>query len=160
MSSRVFILASLLLLAFAAPSNLSQLRSEYLKAASDEDAAEKIIQLTEGKKEALSIAYRGAAWAIKAKHQFYPGTKLDYVKKGLKELNNAVTSDSKDVEIRFLRFSVEENIPGIVSFTSHVNADKKFILDNIKSTHAFYGTMKNYMLKSKNLSEAEKKKLK
>jgi hypothetical protein len=155
----VLFIAVIVLTAFAAPSNIAQLRSEYLKAESNSGSVDKLMSLTNGQTDALSKAYRGAAWAFKAKHHINPAKKLDYVKTGLLTLNQAVTIDSKDIEVRFIRFSIEENIPSIVSFTSHLKEDKQYILDNIDKNHGFYSTIKGYMKQSKNLSSAEKSKL-
>lgn len=160
MYSRIIVsLFFVLLVAFTAPSNIAQLRSEYLKAQSSSSAVDKLMSLTNGQSDALSKAYRGAAWAFKAKHHFNPAKKLDYVKTGLLTLNQAVTIDPKDIEVRFIRFSIEENIPSIVSFTSHLKEDKQFILDNIDKNHGFYSTIKGYLKQSKNLNSAEKQKL-
>lgn len=142
--------------AFTAPSNIAKLREEYLKAESNSSSAENLMKLTEGKTDALSKAYRGSAWAFKAKHHYNPVKKLEYVKTGLMTLNQSVTIDNQDVEVRFIRFSVEEHIPSIVSFTSHIKEDKKFILSNLKKTHPIFNTIKSYLLKSDNLSEEEK----
>lgn len=150
------VIALLALSAFTAPGNIALLRDEYLKAESNSNAAENLMKLTEGKTDALSKAYRGSAWAFKAKHHFNPVKKLEYVKTGLLILNQAVNIDDKDVEVRFVRFSVEEHIPSMVSFTSHLKEDKKFILTNLKKTHPIFNTIKSYLLKSDNLSEEEK----
>lgn len=146
-------------MSFTGSDDISKIRSYYLKGSSDTKSANELMNATTGKTEALYKAYNGTAWGFKAKHSANPVKKLEYVKKGLALLNEAVLADAINVEIRFLRFSVEENIPSIVSFKSHVEADKKMIIGSLSPTHAFYSTMKAYMLKSKNLTEEEKKKL-
>ncbi|MCC6818722.1 MAG: hypothetical protein IT245_07520 [Bacteroidia bacterium] len=150
----------LTLSSFVGPTDLAQFRSLYLKSESDSKSADNLLKLTKDKSDAISVGYRGAAWSLKAKHHFYPGTKLDYLKKGLNDLNQSIKLNSTEVELRFLRFSVEENIPSIVSFTSHLEEDKTFIVSNLKSNHGFYSTIKSYMLKSDQLSASEKAKLK
>ncbi|MFM6984708.1 MAG: hypothetical protein ACKOXF_11295 [Chitinophagaceae bacterium] len=153
-------LSAFLLMSMASDNTLENVRAHYLKGSTDSKSAESLKTLTSGKTEAIYKAYHGVAWGFMAKHSNNPVNKLDYVKKGLAFLNDAVLADAINVEIRFLRFSVEENIPSIVSFTSHVKGDKAMILTNLTSSHAFYKTMKAYLQQSKSLTEAEKKSIK
>ncbi len=154
------VLLALVVMSFTTASDLSSIRSAYLKGSTDESSAESLMSLTNGKTDAIYKAYNGVAWGFKAKHSYNPVNKLDYVNKCIKLLNEAASAKSTDVEIRFLRFSVEENLPSIVSFTSHITDDKNYIISNLTSTHEFYSTIKGYMLKSKNVSAAERAKLK
>lgn len=153
-------LTAFILMALTTDTTLESARAYYLKGSSDSKSAESLKTLTSGKKEAIYKAYHGVAWGFMAKHSNNPVNKLDYVKKSLSHLNDAVLTDATNVEVRFLRFSVEENIPSIVSFTSHVTTDKAMILNNLLPSHAFYNTMKAYLKQSKSLTEAEKKSIK
>ena len=135
-------------------------RDYYLKASENKEYAEKLKTFTQSKINfPLLKAYNGVALAILAKHSWNPYTKLENVKSGLKNINEAVSSQNSDLEIRFLRFSVEENIPSVVPFTSHINEDKKFLLKNWNKNHEFYSTMCAYLKKSSQFTEEEKKKL-
>ncbi len=139
---------------------LQTARTYYQQGKDNNTAAENLKTFTETKLDKpIFKAYNGVSYAMMAKHHWNPYKKLEFVNKGLELLNQAITANAADVEMRFLRFSVEENLPSVVSFTSHIQADKTYILANIKPTHAFYNTMKGYLKTSKNLSEAEKKKL-
>lgn len=125
----------------------------------DKSAAEKLQTLTQGKETAILKAYNGGAVAILAKHQSNPYKKIEYLKRGLKIINSAVLLDAADIEIRFVRFAVEENIPSFISFTSHIESDKKMLISNLNSSHSNYKMIKAYLLKSAKLSEADKKKI-
>ncbi len=149
-----------ILMSMASDTTLETARAYYLKGGTDSKSAESLKTLTTGKTEAIYKAYNGVAWGFLAKHNSNPVNKLSYVKKSLSLLNDAVLADAINVEVRFLRFSVEENIPSIVSFTSHVSGDKAMILNNLLPSHAFYKTMKAYLQQSKSLTEAEKKSIK
>lgn len=141
-------------------SDIKTARDYYLKASDNKEFADKLKSFTESKiNTPLMKAYNGVALAILAKHSWNPYTKLENVKSGLKNINEAVNSHSSDLEIRFLRFSVEENIPSVVPFTSHIDEDKKFILKNWNKNHEFYSTMSAYLKKSSKFTEEEKKKL-
>lgn len=139
---------------------LKKVRSLFEQASESSEKTEKLKQLTIKQNSALCKGYHGISYALSAKHAFNPYTKLNYVKKSLSLLNDAVLADNKEVEIRFLRFSVEENVPSVVSFVSHINEDKKFIIENLNNKHSYYLVINAYMKKSKSLSTDEKTKLK
>lgn len=156
---RILIVFFTVLCSFSSNDELNTVRTTFEKAKDNKEYAEKLKTQTESKEKAILKAYHGTAWAFLAKHNSNPYKKLEYVKKGLEFLNSAVLSDAADIEIRFLRFAVEENIPVIVSFTSHIEADKSMLLSNLKPTHSYYATIKGYLLKSTKLSQEEKDKL-
>jgi len=154
------LLFSLFLLSTTSVEDLNSARVYFQSGRENKSSAEKLLKLTQGKESAILKAYNGGATAILAKHQSNPLKKLDYLKKGLLIINSAVLLDAADIEIRYIRFAVEENIPGFISFTSHIESDKKMLLNNLNSTHSNYKTIKSYLLNSSKLSETEKKKLK
>lgn len=159
MRFKFLLLISILSLAFTGTSDVSNYRKLYLESVEKPASAESLLNSTQSSTDAIGKAYCGAAWALKAKHSSNPIKKLEHLKTGLAKLNDAVVSDAINVEIRFLRFSVEENIPSMVSFTSHIEDDKKMIIGALLPSHPFYSTIKAYMLKSKKLNETEKGKI-
>jgi hypothetical protein len=54
--------------------------------------------------------------------------KLTYVQQAAKTFDQAVGLDSDNAEIRFLRFSVESNLPPFLGLSKHVDEDKAFLL--------------------------------
>jgi hypothetical protein len=139
---------------------LSEARKYFEQGNDSEVAALTLKKLTEDETDPVCKAYHGAAYALLAKHYSNPLNKLEALNKGLGIINAAVLENTTEVEIRFIRFSVEEHIPAFVPFTSHVKIDKKHILDNLSSSHTWYAKIKAYMLKSSSLTKAEKEKLK
>lgn len=138
--------------------NLILARIYFDKAIGTEMAAENLKTLTEDKKDkALFVAYNGAAYALLAKHVWSPYRKLENLNKGLAQLNRSAIMDPNDVEIRFLRLSVEENIPEVIKIKKHINEDKNFIVLHLKPSHAIYQKIKGYMLSSKSVSSEERK---
>ena len=67
------------------------------------------------------VAYRGACKSVRAVHTFWPLSKLNYVKEGLVDLDDAVLKEPNNIEIRFLRFSVLDNLPGFLGYGSKDN---------------------------------------
>ncbi|MDP4160073.1 MAG: hypothetical protein Q8911_09995 [Bacillota bacterium] len=58
-----------------------------------------------------AAAYLGSATALLGKNAIDPNERLKLVLKGLKTLDNAVTKDPEDIEIRTLRAYVSFNLP-------------------------------------------------
>ncbi len=139
---------------------LSLARIYFSKASTEETAANNLKTLTEAKQnEAIFKAYHGASLAILAKYSWNPYKKLENVRNGLLFLNTAVAMNLQDIEIRFLRLSIEEHIPSAISFTKHMQADKDFIIQHLNNSHPNYSTIKSYLLISKYTTEADRKKL-
>jgi hypothetical protein len=135
-------------------------RLYFERVGTQESAVSNLKILTEGKQaKPIYKAYLGAAYCAEAKYRWNPYSKLERVKTGMGLLNQAVISESSNIEIRFLRFCIEENLPSTLPYKQHIEIDKLFILANIKKEHTYYATMKAYLLKSESLSESERKQL-
>jgi hypothetical protein len=149
-----------LIAAIAMVANLTELRNTYTKAIDNSDKADLLVKLSkENKGVAIYRAYYGTGLALQAKHSWNPATKLSLANSASTELNSAVKSSSNDLEIRFLRFSVECNMPAFLNLSSHVSEDKLFILKNKNVTHAMWNTMKAFLKSCDKLTAEEKKKL-
>lgn len=81
----------------------------------------------------IEYAYLGATEALLAKHSFNPFSKLSYVNSALEKLNKAVDINSSNLEIRYMRFSVEANMPPYLGYSKHVSEDKQILVQGLKS---------------------------
>jgi len=111
------------------PSNPATLRHQYEQAAANKEAGEKFYDLLHGYKgqEALVLGYKAASEAIKARDASMLN-KLTYVQQAARTFEQAVALDPANAEIRFLRFSVESNLPPFLGLSKHVDEDKAFLL--------------------------------
>ena len=144
---------------------INEIRMLYEKAANDEKACIQLIDLLTPYNEInnpLLFGYKAVATMLMAKHVFFPFTKLSYFNKGKKMLGKSIEADAKNVELRFLRFTMETNVPSILGYTADIKNDKNFILNlypGIKDP-----LLKNFMLpvlqKSDHISANEKRLLK
>jgi hypothetical protein len=103
-------------------------------------------------------SYYGMALLLEAKHGLNPYTKLNNFKKGREILDNAVTKASQNVEIRFLRFSVQTNAPFFLNYNRNISADKAVILEGwpkLKDAD-LKSRIKIFMLNSSNCTNAER----
>lgn len=114
--------------------NINEIRSAYLKCVEDEDATDLLIKSLESKKDinSLETAYLGALWGLKAKHAWSPSNKIKHLKVSKSYLNKAVQLNSSSIEIRYLRYSVEKNIPDIVGMKENLQMDRAFIINGLQ----------------------------
>lgn len=112
------------------PSNPAALRRQYEQAAANKEAGEKFYDLLHGYKgqEALVLGYKAASEAIKARDASMLN-KLTYVQQAARTFEQAVALDPTNAEIRFLRFSVESNLPPFLGLSKHIDEDKAFLLE-------------------------------
>ncbi|KQR72432.1 hypothetical protein [Pedobacter sp. Leaf176] len=84
-------------------------------------------------KGALIKAYSGTLEALKAKHSWSPYNKIKYVKASLKTLKEAIDMDRENMEIRFMRFSIEHYTPGFLGFSKDLDGDRKELIKHYKN---------------------------
>ncbi|MGI4875238.1 MAG: hypothetical protein ACRYFX_29120 [Janthinobacterium lividum] len=105
------------------------LRRLYQQAATDKAAGEQFYNLLHGyqQQDALVLAYKAASEAIKARDASMLN-KLTYVQEAARSFEQAVSLNPGSAEIRFLRFSVESNLPAFLGLSKHVEEDKILLL--------------------------------
>lgn len=113
--------------------DVNHLREEYYKCVSDAERTntlhEKLISLRSDKP--VVVGFIGALEALKAKHAWNPYRKMEYLAKASKTLEKAINADPGNIEIRFLRYTVEYFVPAFLGYSKHVNEDKAVIIQNI-----------------------------
>jgi hypothetical protein len=115
------------------PYALPALRQHFRQAAQDEAASRRFHQLMSQyeARNAVVLAYKAASEAILAKHTGGLFDKLDRVKAAGKQFDQAVALDPHHPEIRFLRFSIESNLPGFLGASKHVQEDKHLLVQTL-----------------------------
>lgn len=86
-------------------------------------------------KTALITAYIGTLEALKAKHSWNPYNKIKYVKVSLKTMQKAINMDKENMEIRFMRFSIEHFTPSFLGFSKDLTADRKEIVKHYQNNN-------------------------
>lgn len=112
--------------------DLDVVRANYNKLVSNKELCEKIIaELTETKdNSATHMAYLGGVQTIWANHVFSPISKLNTFKEGKKNIEQAIKKEPDNVELRFIRLSVQKNAPSFLGYKSNINEDTEFIKKN------------------------------
>lgn len=150
----------------SSPYHPANLRRHYEQAAADKAAGEKFYKLLADYKDrdGLVLAYKGASEAIRARDASM-FNKLTYVQDAAKTFEQAVSIDPQNPEIRFLRFSVESNLPPFLGLSKHVDEDKEMLLSAALShpksgldTEAFR-TVRDFLVERGHVSEGDAQRL-
>lgn len=80
------------------------------------------------KNNPLFFGYRGGATMIMAKHVFNPFSKLSYFKKGKNILESAIQADKNNVELLFLRYTIQTSVPSFLNYSNNKEKDKLFLM--------------------------------
>ncbi|HEY5391190.1 MAG TPA: hypothetical protein VIJ57_03660 [Hanamia sp.] len=143
--------------------DMNQVRALYKEAANNENSCEKLIEISAGSanESSLILGYKASGMLIMAKHVFSPFSKMTYFKKGKQMLEKAITSDKNDIELRFLRFTAQTNMPFFLGYSGSIESDKQFILHSFP--HIKDIELKKFMMpvlrESKYLTDKEKQQL-
>jgi len=145
--------------------DIQKIRRDYVEAIKNADVADKLYKDLKAIKNPspLIMAYLGSADAVRAKHSWNPVNKMAFLKQGCKTIDKAVELSPNQLEIRFLRFSLEHFLPPFLGYSKHLEIDKKKILElvqksNVQALHVdetILKNMVNFMIDSKRCSEAE-----
>ena len=159
------VLCSCLCLLMSASSTLtiSDVRSLFKSAAFEENACNKLIFSLKNQASypQVFVAYKASGLMMNAKYVPNPLDKLTTFSKGKNLLEQTVTKDPNNLEIRFLRLVMQSNAPSFLGYTDAIPRDKKFVLQGLKSETD--SELKNmvvaYLQKSEVLTQTEKKQL-
>jgi hypothetical protein len=117
-------------------SNIETLRLKYYSAVEDEDFIpelekyiNQIFNSEKAKHNPLYYAYMGGVSAVKSKHAFWPHKKLSYLNNSMEMLQKAISIAHKDLEIRFMRFSILHYVPGFLGYSSEKEEDARMIVN-------------------------------
>jgi hypothetical protein len=116
-------------------SNLLVIRDLYEHAAINEDKAKQLLKLTENANEtnAVLLGYQGAGYMTLANHSMLPTTKLAYFQKGKKILEMALKTAPNNLELHYIRLTIQLNIPSFLGYSNQIKLDKKILLQHIKT---------------------------
>ncbi len=141
--------------------DVADVRLKYKKASqSKEKTMTLFTQLEEISKndEIVLVAYKGAVTTLKSRYQNGFKNKKTTFKEGVSLINFAIEKQPNNIEIRFVRMSVQQNVPKFLGYNFNLEEDKNFIfsrLDQIKSPD-LYSYIKEYILHSNHFTEEEK----
>ncbi len=141
--------------------NITSVRTAYKTAVISKSEAivfyEKLQKVTKQDKKVF-VAYKGAATTLIAKQQKSIKKKKELFKKGVALVEYAIQKEPNNIEIRFIRLSIQQNIPKFLKYHKQIEVDKIYILSNIKKIKStdLKKYVTSYILQSKHFTEEEK----
>lgn len=146
------------------PSDLSVVRGLYQNAAEQETAAKKLLEITReyNAQKPVLLGYKGAGHMMMAKHVINPFSKMSHFNKGKKIYASAIAAAPQNLELRFLRFSVQAEAPGFLGYKQNIEEDKQLLLKGIGEIEdpQLQKMILQYLLNSGEISSIEKEKIK
>ena len=115
---------------------------------------------------ALVNGYMGTLQALKAKHAWNPYFKIKYLNDSQSTFKTAVSRDPHNIEIRFMRFSIEHNVPGFLGYNKNLVADRQEIVKQVDKKYyaqadkQLVKTIILFLIESKRCTPAESTDLK
>ena len=113
--------------------SLTEVRNAYEKAVYNEQTAIDLLANLITSNNPTFIGYKGAVTIVMAKHVISPYKKLNYFKTGKDVLEKAIQKEPLNVELRFIRFSIQCNAPKFLDYHSNIYADKVLLLKEVKA---------------------------
>lgn len=147
---------------FVATPELSEVRKQYTNAIDSKANAEKFYKLLESVSKEDSktlVAYKGASIALQAKFSPKKEDKKKQFIEGTQLLEFALKNDSKNLEIRLIRLSIQENTPKIMKYKANIAEDKQYIISNFSKQNASLKDFVRLYLKQSQAFSTEEKAL-
>ncbi len=152
----LFILASNL--------NITEVRNNYKEAVISQFKAnsfnESLKDVTK-KDDKRLVAYKGAAIALAARYLKGAKQKSETFKSGVELVEFAINKKPLDMEVRFVRLSIQQNSPKFLGYNKEIEGDKNYILTNYNTIRSkeFKKYLGSYILESDFFTEKEKSRL-
>ena len=157
-------ISSFLFHTISADHDISELRRLYYKAAVNKKSWKQFSSLLspiDTKSAPLFICYKGVGEMMEAKYSIAPWSKLSSFKSGKRLIEEAVRKDGKNPEIRFLRYSIQTNLPSFLDYKDDIESDRKFLVNNLNKIQdkSLKSNIVQYLLDQKAFSDEELKRL-
>jgi len=120
-------------------------RSLFYEAAANKTAAarfSKALSVVDNNSSPVLVCYKGVSEMLQAKHMFSPFSKMEKFRKGKSLIEKSIRRDPNDLELRFLRFSIQSNLPGFLGYDEAISIDKVKLLEG-------YSTIKDTELRNR-----------
>ncbi len=141
--------------------SIQNVRDLYKNASKSKTATElfynKLKQVKETDKP-LIVGYKSASIALKARFEKGIKNKKRTFKQGANLLEKQIKRAPKNIELRFIRLSIQENSPKILGYNKNIKEDKIFIINNLKfvKSKRDLDYFKGFINQSKSFTKQEK----
>ncbi|MFM8568190.1 MAG: hypothetical protein ACKOB6_01070 [Candidatus Kapaibacterium sp.] len=107
-----------------------ELRRACALATQSMEQAEKMVEDFENvtESEPLAYGYRAMAEFLVGHHSYNPVTKMRRFTSGREVLERAVQAAPEMTELRYLRFTIQSRLPGVLPYREHLQPDKEHLM--------------------------------
>ncbi len=114
-------------------SEISDIRENYLLA-KDFEGIEKLINLTKSDNDnPLIISYNIVGKIMMIKYEMNPYKKLKVFNFLTNKIDSIISKNSKNVELRMLRYSIQKKSPFFLRYIDNINSDLTYIKQNLNT---------------------------
>ncbi len=150
----------LLAMAGFTESTVNTLRQHYALVSANEDHVKEMLSLSKNATEPTVLAYAAGAEMASAQYKFSPFAKLSAFNSGKAKLESIVMANLENVEVRFIRLSIQLKCPAFLGYNKSVKPDRVYILNELpilrKTDVELYKYILAFFLLHDKLSEVEK----
>ena len=144
---------------------LDETRSLYVKSTRDKEVCEELYKRLSTLKtddNYILSGYYGAVAANLANQVKEPAQKIKLFNQGRRLIEKAIQMDSLNLELHFLRFTIQSNCPRSLNYNRELEPDKTFIIKHLGQSRdvRLQKKIATFMASSKSISEEEKLKFK
>ena len=114
------------LISFAKGDDLLEVRKAYYLAVDNEESlkAFETMLINFNNPDNTILGYIGMSFMLKAKYSWLPNDKWNYFNKGKKFLESAILKDPNNIELKFMRFCIQNNTPTFLRYNKDLEKDR------------------------------------
>ena len=115
--------------------DISYLRNLFFEASNSKEKTEymlKVLSVANDKSVPIVKGYTAMSYMLLAKHGFNFFSRYNNFITGRELLESAISQDRNNLELRFLRITVQLNVPSILNYSGDIEGDKKLIMANFR----------------------------
>ncbi len=142
--------------------NLSIFREGIELASNSEQITLELLDKLDNPTNYTLLGYKGVLTIIMAKHYYSPFKKMEAFDTGKALLERAILSEPNNIELRYLRFTIQCNTPSFLKYNTSIQPDKTFLLSRIETCgdKDLKKRIILFLLQSEQISQQEKQPLK
>lgn len=129
--------------------DLEDLRAQYIAAAVEKDRIQLLSETCDevNPKDPTFSGYCTMIHFIAAKKAINPYNKLAEFKNGQRELDSLILNNEHNIELRYMRHSIQERVPSFLGYNKKLQEDEKFMRTNLNSVSdsSTYQLIYNYL---------------
>ena len=115
--------------------DLQKIRNQYVLASSDESIHTRLTETLRAVNEESPVlfGYKAANYMMSAQFTYNPYSKYRYFKDGKTMIEKIIGTNPNNIELRYLRLSIQLNLPDVLDYSANIEGDTQFLLQKYSS---------------------------